>query len=167
MLQLMPFAIVCFIWLYQQWVAPNLPLSSVVTLGLYAYLAVAGTHDWFASQRARLTAINEVRASGVPQTEIGGGTEYDYWTQIETDGYINNPKIKTPPGAYRPAKVLRALNGCELDSDYLPNVHPIYFVASERRACLVPSKFAPVHFRAWLPPFHGTLDVMEVPTHGR
>lgn len=164
MLGLMPFAIIYFILLYQEWVNPRLPAVSVVTLALYAFLAVAGTHDWFASQRARLAAISEIRASGVPRNEIGGGFEYDSWTQIEDGGYINSPLLKVPSGAYRldpgPQRVIK---GCALDSIVLPDVHARYFVSFAQKPCLDPSKFSPVSFRAWLPPFHGTLYVQQVP----
>ena len=164
MLIMMPFGIIYFLLLYQEWVSPNLPAISAVTLALYAFFSVAGTHDWFASQRARLAAIDEIRASGVPRNEIGGGFEYDSWTQIEGGGYINSPLLKIPSGSYRPDPgPQRVIKGCALDNVVLPDVHAKYFVSFAQKPCLNASRFSPVSFRAWLPPFHGTLYVQQVP----
>lgn len=81
-LDLMPLVIIGCIWLYQEYIRPELPVSSVAVLAFYAIFAVAGTHDWFAWQRARLAAIHELRVAGVARTEIQGGFEYDGWTQL-------------------------------------------------------------------------------------
>ncbi len=165
LLVVMPVGIIALILAYQEWVAPNLPAISVATVALFGLLAIAGTHDWFAWQRARLTAISRLRAAGIPRTAIEGGFEYDGWTQLEDGGHLNDPRIKVPPGAYHPAPdTLRLADGCEIEVIPLtPDVQPRYFVAFERTPCLVPSKYGPVHFRTWLPPFHRTDTVEQLP----
>jgi len=162
----MPVAIVYLIRLYQQNIAPDLPLSSVLVLALYAVLAVAGTHDWFAWQRARLVAINEVLSSGVPRTEIQGGFEYDAWTQVDVGGYMNSEKIMVPPGAYKPnTDVPQVAADCRLDvAPLTPAIHPKYTVAFGPKKCLMPSSYPPVPYIGWIPPFQRTIYVQEIPS---
>lgn len=165
LLVLLPMAIAFTILLYQQKVSPNLPTISTVTLAVYAILAVAGTHDWFAWQRALLAAIEEVRSSGVPRNEIQGGLEYDGWTQIGDGGHVNNDGIKVPPSAYDPnPKVPKVAADCQLQTaSNMPAVQPLYTVAFNPKPCLLPSRYPPVQYRTWLPPFHGTVYVQKIP----
>jgi hypothetical protein len=154
----MPVALIVAIRLYEQWVGPRLPASCAAILALYAALAIMGTHDWFAWQRARLAAIGELIAliaSGVPRTGIQGGLEYDGWTQLEFGGHINDMRIKVPPGAYVPhPEVPQVACAFKLDSaPDTPAIHPEFSVGFEPMACLNPFPDPPVPFRAWLPPF--------------
>ncbi|MBV9441433.1 MAG: hypothetical protein JO217_01940, partial [Acidobacteriaceae bacterium] len=105
-------AIILLLGYYQDFVTPQInplgsrsvigriPLVSWLVLFLFTCYSVAGIHDWFALDRARLDAAQEVRRSGVPRVAIAGGFEYDAWTQLEVGGYINNEGIKNPPDAY-------------------------------------------------------------------
>ena len=154
LLPMMPIAIICLLRLHEQCVAPILPFFSVVAMAVFALSAIGGTHDWFASYRAQLSAINEIRASGVPRTAIQGGFEYDGWTQIEESGYINEPMLKVPAGAYHRCKFGFA--------SYTPDVHPKFTIIFPPMWCLGPSNFPPVSYRTWLPPFKGTIYVQEV-----
>ncbi len=164
LLGILPVAIIVFIWLYQRTVAPGLPAISVVTVAILGVLAIAGTHDWFAWQRARLAAIRQLRAQGIPRTAIAGGFEYDGWTQIESAGHINDPRIKVPPGAYQPRPMFCGSSmGARFCRPSTPAVHPKYFVAFKPSPCLVPSKFGPVYFCAWLPPFRRAIYVKQLP----
>jgi hypothetical protein len=161
----LPLAIVCLIRLHQQWLAPNLPRSSAVLLVIYAVLAITATHDWFAWQRARLIAIDEVRSSGVPPTAIAGGLEYRGWTQIENGGHINSLWVTNPPGTYQTSlEIPPVADGCKMFFSHLmPAVRPHYAVAFSRIPCTQPSNYPPVSYLAWLPPFHRTVDVQEIP----
>ena len=160
----MPMATIVLLRMYQDWVAPTLPAISVVVLAILAILGVAGTHDWFAWSRARLVALNEIRASGVPRTEIQGGFEYDGWTQTEVRGYINNEWVKVPAGAYHPVKPQPVPDACDYTfSSFTPAIHPKYTVIFPPIWCLEPSNFPPVNYRTWLPPFKGTIYVQEIP----
>lgn len=166
MLCVMPVAIVYMIRLHQQWIAPRLPAYSVVALILYALSAIAGTHDWFAWQRARLKAVEEIQAAGVPRNKIQGGFEYDGWTQIENGGNINFERIEIPAGSYRPdAGTPQLPADCKLDfASFTPDVHPIYTVAFGPKACLSPSEFPSVHYSNWLPPFQKTIYIQKIPS---
>ncbi len=169
-LGVMPCAIVASIWLYQRCIGPKLPASTVAMVALFGVIGIAGTHDWFAWQRARLRAIDEVRAAGVPRTEIQGGFEYDGWTQVRDGGHMNDPRIRIPAGAYEAVQKTAPMPGvpkeCAVDYALLPELtalHPKYSVAVGPRRCYLPSKFPEVHYRAWLPPFERTIEVQRVP----
>ena len=156
LLPLMPIAIVGLLRLYQEWIAPTLPAVSVVMLGVFALLAIAGTHDWFAFYRARLAANEEIQDSGVPRTQIQGGFEYDGWTQIEDAGAIDGAQFMND----RQGKPLAV---CEDPfAPYTPAIHP-QFTTIFGKMCLEPSEYPPVRYRTWLPPYGGTIYVRKVP----
>jgi hypothetical protein len=155
LLGLMPFAIVILLLLHQRWIAVRLPAVAVAALSLFALYAIAVTHDWFALNRARVTAVARIRASGVPATSIQGGFDYDGWTQIEAAGYINDARLRNPANAYQVnLSPLQLPERCRLNfAEYTPAIHPEYFVVFEPMTCLASSKYPPVTYRTWLPPF--------------
>jgi hypothetical protein len=161
----MPFAIIASIWLYQRCIRIELPVASVVLLIVYAAFAVAATHTLFAWHRARFAAIQELRAAGIPPTEIQAGFEYDGWTQIQQSGYVNNKLVKNPPGAYQsPSTKPDLKNLCYYNFlAWAPSLHPKYAVDFGPAACFLPSHFPPVHYIAWLPPFHRDVYIRKVP----
>lgn len=166
LLGLLPFAIVALIRLYELRIAPRLPAITAVTVAGFAFLAIAGTHDWFAWQRARLAAIAELRAAGVPRTHIQGGYEYDGWTQLQTAGHINDSRITVPPGAYHPNDHLPNVpQACQFYFvDETPAIHPEYTVAfGQPMPCFTPSKYSPVSYRAWLPLLKRTVYIQQFP----
>jgi hypothetical protein len=165
LLGLMPIAIIFLLMLYQQWVGERLPTIAIATLTLFALYATAGTHDWFALNRARAAAVAQIHASGVPTTSIQGGFDYDGWTQIEADGYINDPRIINPPHAYQPnLEPLRLQSQCRLDfARYTPAIHPRYFVVFAIMPCLRIPGYQTITYRTWLPPFRRTIYVQETP----
>ena len=161
----MPFAIIASIWLYQRCVHVALPKASIGLLIVYAAFAVAATHTLFAWHRARFAAIQELRAAGIPPTEIQAGFEYDGWTQIEQSGHVNNKLVKTPRGAYQPVKSkYDPANLCSYNFlAWAPSLHPKYAVDFGPAACFLPSQFPPVSYTAWLPPFRREVYVRKVP----
>ena len=100
LLGLMPLAIILLIKLYQRVAEDELPAISFLMLGAFGLFSIAGTHDWFALNRARIVAVEEVQATGVPKTAIQGAFEYDGWTQIEAAGFVNEKRIEVPAGAF-------------------------------------------------------------------
>ena len=163
-LGLMPFAIIILTLLYQDYVSRDLHWICAVAIAIYGVLATAGTHDWFAWQRARVEAINEVRAAGVPRTEIQGGLEYDGWTQIENGGHINQPLVEFPSGTFDPnSPVPQVAEDCRLAfAMYTPLVHPRYSVVYGPKWCFTRTEFPPVSYRAWIPPFRRTIYVQGI-----
>lgn len=164
-LGVMPFAIILLIRLYELRIAPILPRLSMGMLALYALLSIAGTHDWFAWQRARVAAIEKLRAAGIPRTQIQGSFEYDSWTQIDSGGHIYGTGVHVPPGVsqpdYHPAPVA---SPCRIDyAPLIPALHPAYTVAFPPMPCLARSKYSPVPFRAWMPPFQRSVYIQQFP----
>jgi hypothetical protein len=167
-LGIIPCAITGSLWLHQRCVREKMPAVSIVFLIFFGAFSVAGTHDWFAWQRARLAAISELRGAGVPRTAIQGGFEYDGWTQVEDGGHLNNPAIRVPGGVFdRSSLPVRVSRRClVLFGIDVPRIHPEYSVAVGRRSCYLPSRFKAVHYTAWLPPFRRTIEVQRVPGGG-
>jgi len=165
LLALMPVAMIILLEIRQREQTPDLSGLSMVTLVVYALLAVAATHDWFAWQRARIAAIAEVQATGVPRYQIQGGIEFDGWTQVENGGHINVIRIKNPPGAFDPnPRLPQVAKDCQLDfAPFTPSVQPVYSVVFGPKPCLQPTNFPPVEFTSWLPPFHRWVYVQKIP----
>jgi hypothetical protein len=163
LLGLMPIAIIFLLLLYQRWVGERLPAIAIATLTLFALYATAGTHDWFALNRARAAAVAQIHASGVSMTSIQGGFDYDGWTQIEAAGYINDPRIVNPPQAYQPSlEPLGLQSQCRLDfARYTPAIHPRYFVVFSIMSCLRIPGYQSITYNTWLPPFHRAIFIQE------
>ena len=161
LLGILPVFIVWLLLFYQAKKGPALPVSSVVLVFVSALLGTAGTHDWYAYERARVAAIDEVVASGVPRNQIQAGVEYDGWTQLLYEGHINSPRVRVPAGAFHepPAQIPQ-----ECQSDFAiaaPAVHPKFSVGFDPQRCFAPTVYAPVPFTKWLPPFRQTVTVQR------
>jgi hypothetical protein len=165
LLGLMPFAIIILLLLHQRWVAERLPAVTIAALSLFALYAIAGTHDWFALNRARVAAVAQIHTLGVPATSIQGGFDYDGWTQIDAAGYINDARLRNPANSYQPnLSPLQLPERCRLNfAEYTPAIHPKYFVVFEPMTCLGQSKYPPVTYRTWLPPFRRTIYIQQAP----
>jgi hypothetical protein len=165
LLALMPVMITFLLLLYQECVGERLPTLCTAMLIVCALYAVAGTHDWFALNRARIAAVAQIERSSVPATAIQGGYEFDGWTQIDIAGYIDDPRIRNPPNAYRPNREpVNLPSKCRLDfAPYTPSVQPKFFVVFSSMPCLQISPYNPVTYSTWLPPFRRTIYVQEEP----
>ena len=160
----MPLGIVVLIRLYQRVIADNLPAISFLMLGAFGFFSIAGTHDWFALNRARIVAVEEVHATGVPKTAIQGAFEYDGWTQIESAGYINEERIEVPAGAvHKNMRMYRLPEKSGLFFGwYASAIDPRYVIVSAPSHCFADSTFPPITFRAWLAPFPRTIYVQQM-----
>jgi len=149
---------------YQERVHDRASGSSFAVLALFAAYGVASTHDYFATNRARLSAAEEVHNAGVPRTVIQGGWEYDSWTQLQVAGYINDWRLENPPDAYHKPGPPNLPEPCRYwFAPNTPVVTPRYFVVFSAMSCLAPSSFAPVRYHTWLPPFARQIDVQQLP----
>lgn len=166
LLGLFPVAILGAILLYQKQAAPSLPASSWITLMIFALFAIAGTHDMFAWQRARIQAFERVHQAGVPRDQIQGGFEFDGSTQLDESVTINDPRIQIPANAYHPVTGQRIPDRCgSAFNSYVPVVQPRYIVVfpAPRPDCFQPSEFPPVAYPAWIPPFRKSVWTERVP----
>jgi hypothetical protein len=164
-LPIIPALIILLVLYYQNRIRERLPTISIAMLAVLAAYAVAGTHDFFSMDRARLAAANEVELTGVPRSLIHGFLEYDAWTQLEIQGHINEKNIRVPAGVYQPVPHKhQPPEECRFwYADDLPAVHPKYIVVFEPQSCLTETKFSPVTYRTWLPPFSGRVEVQQQP----
>jgi 4-amino-4-deoxy-L-arabinose transferase-like glycosyltransferase len=166
LLVLLAISIVLLLRYYQEYVGARLPAVCWWVLGIFTIYSVAGLHDIYALQRARVRAGETLLAAGVPRTAIAGGLEYDGWTQIEVGGYVHSPLVTNPPsGGTRPLLP-------ESDEGLLqrcvywyypltPALEPKYYVVFSRLPCLKTSSYAAVEYRAWMPPFRREIYIQE------
>jgi hypothetical protein len=116
----------------------------LVLWGLYA---IVSSQDVHALANARRTAIDRLLASGVPDTQIACGGEWDNWTQLIHDGHLNIYGINSPPGSYNPN-----LGGT-------PSLKCLYRVEFSPGRDTIPSTFGSVQYLSWLPPFHRSIYI--------
>jgi hypothetical protein len=110
-------------------------------LGVFALYAVASTQDVMSLARARVAAAQRLRDAGIPRARIDAGFEYNLWTELETTGYVNDRRIRNPPGAYRPGL------------GRTPSYHPLYRIESQPTPNTAPTAFGAVPYTSYLPPF--------------
>jgi hypothetical protein len=169
---LIPSILVVLLKLYQERIGPRLPAVSVFMLVLFAVYSVAGTHDYYAESRAQVRAIQMVESSGIPRKSIQAGFPSDGWFQIENGGYINEPRLKVPAGAYNPTPFFNIPDGCRDGfTNFAPVLSPKYFILfpwfknpsyPPPSWCFVRSNFPPIHYTTWLPPFHESMYVKRL-----
>jgi len=164
LLCLLPVAIVVILSIMQD-SGMRLPGISYATLAVFALYGVFATHDLFALNRARIAAVEEVRASGVPLNMVQAGFEFDGWTELELAGHVNEKRIETPADAYvNDSRYLQRPHPCKLGFDvYSPALNRAYLVVLADAPCGVQSAFNSVEYRAWLPPFRRWVYIRKVP----
>lgn len=124
--------------LYQEkvrWRLPGIVFLLALSVGLYT---VAQLHDAFAYYRARVDAVDEIRAMGVRDGVIDGGFEFNAWTEAVDWGYVNQQGIKVPAGAYKPGLPL------------FPHLKPEYIVTSDPNLNADRDGFSPVTYYTWI-----------------
>lgn len=152
------FIVLALLRRYQERVRARLPVLAIPAFALFALFAVAGTHDYFSLSRARLAAINEVRAANVPANQISGTFEYNSWNEVERTGFVAEPRLHggMPPLQRGPS------DECAPPMGYLaPHLDRRYALSSSPASCVGATHFAPVTYRTWLPPWHGVVYVVR------
>jgi hypothetical protein len=163
---LMPFAIAFVLLLYQRTIGPAVPAVSFILLAIVSLYSVGDAHDYYADMRAGDTAIQELLSAGVPQTSISQSENHDAWLQVFLVGHMH---WNGPPALDRgpnPAPLRRfPLVPCSTYAESMtPVVQPDYYIVFSPSPCLQPSKYPPVSYRAWLPPFHRS-EYIEQPKY--
>jgi len=149
--------------IYQERFSEQLPRVCFVVLIVFAAFGIAGTHDLFARERARLAAIGELQAAGLPRDAFYGGFGYDGWTQIDRQGHIDAGGINMPPGSRHFKGKIVTFKSCDYGmAKYFPAIHAQYALSYDEVSCDGPSQFAPVHYRLWLPPYASTIYIRKV-----
>jgi hypothetical protein len=159
LLPLFMFLAVVAVRFYQDRINPKLPRTCYAVLLVFAVWAVAATHDTFAEDRARLAAIEQFRAAGLPRTAFYGGFPYDGWTQIDAQGYVDVGNIRTPTGIHQLSEARTKFKPCGyFHARFFPAIRPQYVLSYDNYSCGDPQdRFAPVPYRLWLPPFSGAI----------
>ena len=163
LLPLMPIALIFLLRLHQERFSSKLPAISWVVLAIFSAFSIMGTHDWIANHRARLAAVHELEAAGIPPSQIEAGYEFDGTTQIDLRGVVFDKRVSYPASIdvspYRPAGLPP---GCkDLFNEHTPAIHPEVFLAYQQVPCLEPSRYGPVSYRAWLPPFRRSILILK------
>jgi hypothetical protein len=151
-------------FLYQQRVRTQVPWMAWVCIGAISGFYVIGLHDAFAFLRAQANLLQRVTESGVPRQQVDGGYQYNTWTEILTSGYLNDPRIQVPSGAYVPVSVPDNIchTGYRSISELTPSVRPHYVVSFDPTLCGGPSQFGPYVFHTWFQPRDRTLYIVKV-----
>jgi hypothetical protein len=164
-LGLAPLAIVCLLKTYQDRIGAGISKFAIILLVILGIFGVAKADKRYSENRARLEAADILLAQNIPRTAISNGFEYDCETQLDATGYVNEPKIEVPAGAYHPivavAGVPAAAGG--LSVNYTPSVLPRYFLVPMLQPFLVPTKYPPINYRTLLPPFHRHIYIEQLP----
>jgi hypothetical protein len=139
---LMPCVLFPLLLRYQREGDRKVPIASWLLLGFYALWAIGITQEVTALGRARAQAADIVIASGKRRPLIDAGFEFCNETQVLETGYVNDPRIKIPRGAFK------------------PHEGPTYIVQSKYRlefesaSDTKPSEFGYVDYTTYLYPFH-------------
>jgi hypothetical protein len=124
-----------------------------VTLSLFALFGIGLTQELLGLSRARAAAAAELAATGIPRTQIDAGFEYNFWTQLDQQGHLNDERIINPPGTFKPG--LGPIPACQ------PR-YRVEFKQPKIPADEQPTNFAPVIYFSYLPPFHRTLVIRKI-----
>jgi hypothetical protein len=160
---LTPFVALLLVRAFQQYVRPQLPRLVPVLVGVVALFSVGSVHDLFALDRARAALAAEVTSSGVRDTALAAGFEYNYNVELEHSAFINDVRMVNPPGLYKAMEPNRAPScdgKTELDEQYRHGM-PQLGLAFEPNACAGATAFAPVSYSSWLKLQHVSLYVVR------
>jgi Dolichyl-phosphate-mannose-protein mannosyltransferase len=147
---------------YQENVRSLLPRATLLPIAAFAAFSIAGTHDCFATYRARLTAFNELRAAGIPPSAIDGDLEYNGWNQIELGRFVDDPRIPLRSGDRLPSSH-HSFGVCDpLFYEFFSAISPRYSLARDPKECLGPTGFAPVRYTTWLGTHSNELYIVKV-----
>ncbi|MGB6856851.1 MAG: hypothetical protein WBE03_08205 [Terracidiphilus sp.] len=175
---LLPLLMILFLVLarcYQERVQAKLPWTCVLLIILFGAFSVAATHDEFALYRGYLTAIDEIRSSGAPVNTILGPAEFDAWIEIDKTGYVNDPRIRVPAGAYVPRTGDSFLEDCKPPSaafldqwslyfmTWTPAIKPVFATFIEQGTCGGKIAFPPAEYRTWIAPHTNWIYPVRLP----
>ncbi len=129
---------------------PSPGAAPILLLCIYAAFALASTQDVLALGRARFAAAQRLQAAGVPRTAFVDGFEFNFWTQLQAQGYINRAAVANTTHPYNQFIGMK------------PAILPRYRIEHNPRSGETqPSPFGSIHYISWLPPFHRRIDIDE------
>jgi hypothetical protein len=149
----LPFATILLLRLRFGQSRPQFGWLALASLGVVAFYSITTNHDAFATFRASWRAIAEVQAAGVSREAIDGGFEYNADTQVLDAGIIGAPPPGTHTAERGPCGALFPL--------FTPAAQPKYALAWPSSPCPRVTRFAPVSYSTWLPPFRRDILIVE------
>jgi len=156
-------ALIFLVRYYQQRIQPQIPTAGIVLIVIMAITGVAITHNHFALYRARVALANELLASGIPDTSVDNGFEYNFAVELRVAGHLNEENVVFPANASVPEPPLPATTCKMFWHTKTPHITPIYAISFDPNACYGPAPFAPVQYSRWLSHSPGTLYVVRSP----
>jgi hypothetical protein len=152
---------------YQERVSAHLPIATILLIAVFGAFSLAATHDEFALYRGYVSAIHEIRSAGAPATAILGPWEFEGWTEVEQAGYVNDPRIRVPAGAYTPPAAGSQAGDCDTSTWYFrdraPAIKPVFGVSSDQDACGGRPAFPAVIYRTWIAPHINSIYAVRLP----
>jgi hypothetical protein len=120
------------------------------------------TGEYMAYSRARATLYQRLLARGVAPETIDAGFELNSDTQVRLGGYINNPNIRNPPGAFREDALGRFVG---YSPEHFPVLDARYLLSTESSPASVPVVPEPVDrfsYTSLLPPRQRTMYTYRI-----
>jgi Dolichyl-phosphate-mannose-protein mannosyltransferase len=149
-LALLVVALLCMVRYYQDRIRPQLPFAAFILIAIMAAYGTVATHNTFALYRARVALAAEIQSTGVPDTSVDNGWEYNFDVELRHASHINFPTIVVPSGTYAPTPPPSLPADCQMWwYDYTPHIRPLYGASFDPNACYGPAPFAPVHYSRW------------------
>jgi len=124
-----------------------IPAAAWLCFVLFASYAVASTHDYFASLRARTAAAHEIEKTGIPPNHISAGFENDAWDQVKRSDHVRVSQ-------YQDRFVDDSAKGFWYEFwDHTPDLHPDFVVLNLELGGSAQGAVLTMAFHAWMPPF--------------
>jgi hypothetical protein len=145
MLPIMPCVLFPILLGYQRQGDRRVPVAAMLLFSIYTLYGIAITQDVTALGRARIAAVNLLlndKNMHVLPGQIDAGFEYDFQTQLDTYGYINDRRIRIPKGAYKDG----------VGPTYA--IQPLYRLEFNSAPDTIPTGLGPVPYFSYLYPFH-------------
>ncbi len=162
LLGLTPVAIACALKIHQDRHGRGVPKIAVLVLVLLGWFGIAKADRRYCENRAILKAANMLRSHNIPRTQIAAGFEYDSETELDVAGYVNEPKLKVPTGAYHAYVPPTWLPPEFAYMSYTPAITPRYLIVDTLEAGLARTEYPPVQFTTLLPPFHREIYIEQL-----
>jgi hypothetical protein len=133
----------------------RVPIAAWAFLSVFGVYAVATTHDYFASLRARALVAKQTERLGIRPDHIAAGFELDGWTQLS----LTNQVIGT---RYEDHLVDDSAKGVWYAFwDHAPSLIPDYIAVSSDKPAPGSPGLPRVTVRTWLPPAGYTIAIYK------
>jgi hypothetical protein len=131
----------------------EIPAAAWGCLALFGCYAVATTHDYASSLRARATTAEALIAAGIPRDHVSGGFEYDGWTHLQKLPYLRGARYEDRLGGHEDCWFWFWDHATAVTPDYVE----VYGLTSSSGEPGLPRR----EFVAWLPPFRRSIVVWK------